>query len=334
MKNNICGIYAIVNTVNGNVYIGQSRTLELRWNRHKWSYNEYLKNKNKRGHKKLWFAFDKYGIDKFKFEILTHCGLKELDNKEKFFISLFNSFKEGYNCTEGADKPPFLIKHGVYQVCPKTLKVINYFESCMDAFRSTGVDNKSISKCRRTNKGLGGGFIWIKDLKNLNSYDILKKKIYQFDLKGQFIKKWDSKRKAAEFLGSNNTGGISGAIRGTYLTCFGYFWGNNLNDGHIKYKTYENHFKKLKLQGSKQKGLKNPNAWLKVYTFNNKGIFLKKFKNIETTASYYNSNYNRIRSYIKRGYCVKLQTFFQTKRKFNKKNLEKYLKNNRHLKRK
>jgi len=42
-----------------------------------------------------------YGIENFAFELLEECNIDELDKKEKYFISLYNSNSLGYNGNKG-----------------------------------------------------------------------------------------------------------------------------------------------------------------------------------------------------------------------------------------
>lgn len=42
-----------------------------------------------------------YGLDDFSFELLEECKPNELDEKEKYFIELYNSKIYGYNGTAG-----------------------------------------------------------------------------------------------------------------------------------------------------------------------------------------------------------------------------------------
>lgn len=87
------GIYKITNNINQKIYIGQSIDIFKRWkNEIIKPPNEYLKN-----------SFKKYGVENFSFDILEECSEEELDDKEKYYISLFNSTNKniGYNITFG-----------------------------------------------------------------------------------------------------------------------------------------------------------------------------------------------------------------------------------------
>lgn len=93
-----CGIYKITNQTNEHSYIGQSIYIEGRWNDEKnsafnktsGSYNTILSQ-----------AFRKYGVENFNFEILEECEPSELDSKEIYYISLYDTYFNGYNMTTG-----------------------------------------------------------------------------------------------------------------------------------------------------------------------------------------------------------------------------------------
>jgi group I intron endonuclease len=93
-------IYKITNTVNNKVYIGETRQddVQTRWNSHKKSV------KYGNGCPLLMAAFRKYGIDKFKFEIIVICFDEARFEMEKYYIKKYNTFGEnGYNATAGGE---------------------------------------------------------------------------------------------------------------------------------------------------------------------------------------------------------------------------------------
>ena len=92
------GIYKITNKINNQCYIGQSLNIEKRWNNHKVaSTNPSDSSYNY----PLYRAFRKYGIDNFTFEILEECEQKFLNDREEYWINYFDSYKNGYNQTNG-----------------------------------------------------------------------------------------------------------------------------------------------------------------------------------------------------------------------------------------
>jgi group I intron endonuclease len=86
-------IYLITNTENGMRYVGQTiqMDIERRWSKHK--------NISKTGlGKHLRDAYIKYGIDKFKFQIICICFDEDCDKYEEEYIKKFNTIvPNGYN---------------------------------------------------------------------------------------------------------------------------------------------------------------------------------------------------------------------------------------------
>ena len=94
------GIYKITNLITNMSYIGQSLNIKKRWNEEK--RRAFLKN-DKSYNYPLSKAFRKYGLKNFSFEILEECSQDLLNEKEKFYISKYNTFYNGYNQTLGGD---------------------------------------------------------------------------------------------------------------------------------------------------------------------------------------------------------------------------------------
>lgn len=89
----MCGIYKITNKINQKAYIGQSIDIQRRWRVHK----NYPKNTKY----PLYLAFEKYGLNNFTFEVIEECDCQELDDKEIYYIKIFNTYYNGYNQTTG-----------------------------------------------------------------------------------------------------------------------------------------------------------------------------------------------------------------------------------------
>ena len=86
------GIYQIRNLVNGKVYVGSAVNLRARMQSH---FGE-LKN-NKHNNRHLQRAYDKYGLDKFVFEVLEYVEKDMLLEREQYYIDTLNVVNEGYN---------------------------------------------------------------------------------------------------------------------------------------------------------------------------------------------------------------------------------------------
>ena len=47
-------------------------------------------------------AIRRYGLQNFTFEVVEYCNTKDaLDDREKYWIQRYNSYKRGYNSTAG-----------------------------------------------------------------------------------------------------------------------------------------------------------------------------------------------------------------------------------------
>ena len=90
-------IYKITNLINGKVYIGKTeRNIQIRW-------KEHCKNISRLQRLPLYKALKKYGINNFTIEEIEQCNISQLDQREIYWISFYNSYIKGYNCTEGGE---------------------------------------------------------------------------------------------------------------------------------------------------------------------------------------------------------------------------------------
>ena len=85
----ISGIYKITNTVTGDFYIGSSKDVKQRWAAHKCKsvWKRYSNNQ-------LYKDMQKYGVDKFDFEIIAEVEEGSLKEAEQQFIE---TLKPTYN---------------------------------------------------------------------------------------------------------------------------------------------------------------------------------------------------------------------------------------------
>lgn len=89
----VCGIYKIVCRANGKIYIGQTKNMGNRKEQH-WS--ALMRNHHK--NKYLQADWNKYK-GSFAFEIVELCPMKDLNNREKFWIDYYDALnsEKGYN---------------------------------------------------------------------------------------------------------------------------------------------------------------------------------------------------------------------------------------------
>ena len=89
MMEKISGIYKITNTITGDFYIGSSNDIKRRWKDHKCPsrWKKYPNNP-------MYLDMQKYGLDKFSFQILAEVEIEQLKETEQQFIE---TLKPTYN---------------------------------------------------------------------------------------------------------------------------------------------------------------------------------------------------------------------------------------------
>ena len=93
----ICGIYKITNNQSGEIYIGQSVDIATRWKNHiKCGLGIDASSTNK-----LYNNMQEYGVWHFSFEVLQKCSRDKLNEKERFWIEMYQSNEVGLNVTKG-----------------------------------------------------------------------------------------------------------------------------------------------------------------------------------------------------------------------------------------
>lgn len=93
----VTGIYKITNQLNGIYYIGQAVDVAKRWKDHaKCGLGIDAPASNK-----LYAAMQQDGLENFTWELLEKCSSAELNEKEKFYIELYQAKEYGYNSTKG-----------------------------------------------------------------------------------------------------------------------------------------------------------------------------------------------------------------------------------------
>ena len=120
-------IYGIENKLNGKWYIGQTTQYYGFRGRYPtsgegiervYNYHKYNKDRNDKCNEHLLRSIEKYGFEAFKvYEVLDYAfSRKELDIKEKSWILIKDSFKNGYNRNEGGDTNKYSIKYADEQI--------------------------------------------------------------------------------------------------------------------------------------------------------------------------------------------------------------------------
>lgn len=135
-----CGIYKIVNTDNGKVYVGSSKNIERRWDEHK-----KLLAAKKHHSAKLQHAWTKVkGNLPLIFEVIEECELPELLTREQVWMDHHKAYTEGYNCTSTAKCSPNQVKTSVWVKSEEKLDLLfeNLYE--FDQIRNTSSANNVV----------------------------------------------------------------------------------------------------------------------------------------------------------------------------------------------
>lgn len=93
MKNvEIIGVYKITNTITGDFYIGSSKDVKRRFAQHKWLsvWKRFPNNP-------LYLDMQKYGVDKFSFQIIAEVEPGQLKEVEQQLIETLKPTYNSYN---------------------------------------------------------------------------------------------------------------------------------------------------------------------------------------------------------------------------------------------
>ena len=152
-------IYVIKNKINGKCYVGQTKyTFNERYRcagegmERVYSYHIHRKEKGLRHNISLIKAFEKYGNDAF--EIVENYAVayskEELDFLEVETIKKFDSFKNGYNMTEGGEAVRGLKGSLNYKSKPVL---------CLTTGQNFDAVNEAVREMKSSTKGLSHGNI-------------------------------------------------------------------------------------------------------------------------------------------------------------------------------
>ena len=201
-------IYIIKNSINEKVYIGQTiRNIEIRW-------KEHLRHSNSQD-QPLYKAMQKYGKQNFYIQQLEECPDTFLNERESYWIKQFDSYNNGYNATLGG-QDNFTMTSKVEQVLNlwynkyTVNKIVEETGLNVETVRSylnkNGITHENIRA--RANKAIGKS---------------KSKKVYQYDLLGNFIKEWESTMEVERSLGLDHRN-IGAVCNGKRKTCGKYIW--------------------------------------------------------------------------------------------------------------
>jgi len=205
-------VYIIINIINNKVYVGFSKDFFAR----KRSHISDL-NKNKHGNDHLQNAWNKFGKENFIFEILEECKQEHLPSMEHYWCNLLNTHNRdyGYNIAQTNSKKGSKVSEETRLKISKIKKGIpSPFKGKKTNLKHTDEFKKYISdinkkpKSEEHKKKIGlkhkGKIVSDKARENMRlaKKDMICKKpliINQYDLEGNFIKEWESRKEVANF---------------------------------------------------------------------------------------------------------------------------------------
>lgn len=223
-------IYRIYNDINSKSYIGlTTNTIETRWKKH-------LANSSIVDYH-IYRAMRKYGVEHFFIEAIEQVEDASLNEREKYWISQYDSYYNGYNETQGGEGNQIYDKNQIYQLWDKGYS-IQEIASQIKCVRSTVYEtlldysNYTVEESFRR-RSLGN-----------------QKRVCQFDLNGKLLNTFASVKDAEKSIGleGNGTIGQCCAMKPGHKTVKGYLWlwetdkdkindlVQSLNNGHREQK--------------------------------------------------------------------------------------------------
>ena len=200
-------IYKIINDVNNKIYIGKTnRSIEER-------FKEHCKASERERHEKrpLYSAMNKYGVEHFKIEEIEQCDLNIAEEREKYWIEYYGSFKYGYNATLGGDGKAYIDRDLV-------IKTYNETQNQVKVAEILNIDRKTVHNILKEN-----------DIQIKKSQDIAKenlsKSVAMLDKNTlEVIRTFSSIKDAEKFLNISYRSHIAKVCNGKRQTFKGYKW--------------------------------------------------------------------------------------------------------------
>lgn len=215
----------------GKSYVGQAINLQRR-------KTEFLRNPNKKIYTSANSAIDNArklfnDFSKWTYQVLEYCPIEKLDSLEEFYINLFNTYKNGYNLTMGADSTGYIAteetKHK-QSIAHKGEKAYWYGKTIPDEIRKK-ISISRIGKYTGKDNPNYGNHLSEEIKQKLRK--LKSKKIIQYTIEGEYVAEYESAKEAAEML-NTKIYNISRAALGKTSTCKGYIWKYKQDIDYVK----------------------------------------------------------------------------------------------------
>lgn len=198
-------IYKIINDINGKIYIGKTEYgIEKRFYEH--CRDAFKPRCEKRP---LYDAMNKYGIEHFHVELVEETDIPE--ERERYWIEYYGSFKNGYNATLGGDGRRYADYDLIYGLWQQGLNAKEIHEKLgydTQTVRCALISFQVSPKIRQERGRL-------KQSKAVLMIDKDTEEILQI---------FPSIEAAYKYLGKQSSGHIAEACKGKRKTVYGYKW--------------------------------------------------------------------------------------------------------------
>jgi group I intron endonuclease len=246
------GIYKITNPKR-KIYIGQSIHIEKRFDQYKYNITSQQT--------KLYNSLKKYGYENHIFEIIEECSLEFLNEKETYwkqhYLNLFKNnwskvlFHDLYDLGGGPKSEETIKKMKKFQSNRTTEhknkiskskqkpvlqynlegKFIKEWPSAKHyALKNNLISSSAITFCLKKKSPSAYNSLWVYKTKNdfplkINPVvrNYVTKPIIQYDLKGNFLKEWNSIKEASIFLCIKKQG-ICNNLKNRCKAYSGFIW--------------------------------------------------------------------------------------------------------------
>lgn len=213
----MCGIYKITNLINNKSYIGQSIDIQKRWKKHQSATDDFAIHQ----------ALRKYGVDNFEFSILEECEQSQLNEREIYWINVYNSIKYGYNMIPGGSNGSGIAKGKEVEKYSLSGEFLRRYRSANQASEDTGICHSDICKCCRGESLRAGKYLWKYTNSDKKIVPIIQtqvqRKVKQFTQDGVFLKQYESLAEAAKETGISKST-ICKVCNGIGCTAGGFCW--------------------------------------------------------------------------------------------------------------
>ena len=215
-------IYLVSNNVNDKVYVGQTRRpLKKRW------YDHVFNSTHEERVSLIDRAIKKYGKENFKISVIEEVKSEKLNERERYWISYYNSNKIGYNITIGGEGTVFVSDSEILEAWKKG-------GSISESAKRVGMKRSAFSN-RIHALGISDEEIKARRYESTSKSESTP--IYQYDIDGHFVAEYMSRKEAKLMLGI--TYGFDRAIAPPYHLLKGYQWRKYKTDKIDSFKPWK-----------------------------------------------------------------------------------------------